>query len=257
MFIGRYKVTAIVKVREVDFSYGDKEVLKDINFDIYEGEIFGIIGGSGSGKSTILKLVVGLIRPTKGSIIVDGIDITKADEKGYFSLIRKFGILFQNSGLIGSMTVEENILLPLLQHTKLPIELLSTIVKARLSIVGLPDVMHLYPSELSGGMRKRVGLARAMALSPKLLFLDEPSSGLDPITSAALDDLILNINKKFKTTIVIVTHDLESIFHTLNRAIVLDTRKKGIIAEGAPKELMAKPANAFVESFFHRRPMEL
>jgi len=242
----------IIKVQNISVVFSDRPVLLDVSFSVYEGEIFAIIGGSGSGKSTLLKLMTGLLKPTKGKIIIDGIDITYWDESNYFDVIGKFGILFQNSGLIGSMTVKENIMLPLLHHTKLSVEQIEAITKYKLEQVGLKNVENLYPSELSGGMKKRAGLARALVLNPKVIFLDEPSSGLDPIASASLDDLIIELNKVLGSTIIVVTHDLESIFRIAHRAILLDGTTKGIIAEGDPKYLKENSPHPFVKAFFNR-----
>jgi len=244
----------IIKVKNVSVIFSDRPVLENVSFTVYEGEIFAIIGGSGSGKSTLLKLMTGLLKPTKGQIIIDTIDITNLDESNYFNVIGKFGILFQNSGLIGSMTIKENLMLPLLHHTKLSLEQIEAIVKYKLALVGLKNVETLYPSELSGGMKKRAGLARALVLNPKIIFLDEPSSGLDPIASASLDELIIELNKVLGSTIIVITHDLQSIFKIAHRAILLEGTTKGIIAEGDPKYLKENSAHPFVKAFFNRLP---
>lgn len=246
----------VIRVIDVSVSFGGKEVLSDINFTVNEGEIFAIIGGSGSGKSTLLKIITGLLRPTKGRILIYGKDLVSATETEYRAIMSRFGILFQNSGLIGSMTVLKNVMLPLLHHTKLEEHLIEAIAIEKLKLVGLGNAMNLYPSELSGGMRKRAGLARALVTDPGILFLDEPSSGLDPISSAALDELILELNRTFGSTIVLVSHDLESIFKVAERAILLDGKRKGIVAEGNPLELKERTNDPFVQAFFNRLPMD-
>lgn len=245
----------VIKVIDVSISFNGREVLSGINFFVKEGEIFAIIGGSGSGKSTLLRIMTGLLRPTKGKILIYGRDLVSATESEYRSIISRFGILFQNSGLIGSMTVLKNVMLPLLHHTRLEEHLIEAIAIEKLKLVGLGNAINLYPSELSGGMRKRAGLARALVTDPDILFLDEPSSGLDPISSAALDELILEINKTLGSTIVLVSHDLNSIFTVAQRAILLDGKRRGIVAEGNPVELKEKAKDPFVQAFFNRVPM--
>lgn len=242
----------IIKVRDLVAGYGDNIILNGISFEVYEGEIFVVLGGSGCGKSTLLKHLIGLVSPISGEILIDGEDISRCDDKTYQEVIKKFGVLYQSGALLGSMTVAENVALPIMEHTDLPKNFIDTLVRIKLNLVHLDGYENYLPAELSGGMKKRAGLARAMALNPRILFFDEPSAGLDPITSAELDNLILHINRSFKTTIVIVTHELESIFTVAHRVIMLDKRTKGIIAEGDPKYLKEHSKNPFVIQFFNR-----
>lgn len=244
---------AIIRVKDLVARYGEEVILEDISFDVYEGEIFVILGGSGCGKSTLMKHVIGLIPPYSGKIIVDGDDITNCDEATLQRVFRKIGVLYQGSALLGSMTLAENVALPIKEYTDLPPESVDTMVKMKLNQVNLDGYENHLPSELSGGMRKRAGLARAMALNPRILFFDEPSSGLDPVTSAELDDLIIHLNKTLGTTMVIVTHDLQSIFAVAHRVIMLDKATRGIIAEGDPKYLRDYSQNLFVKQFFNPR----
>ena len=246
----------IIQVKDLVARYGDETILQDISFDIYEGEIFVILGGSGCGKSTLLKHLIGLIRPYSGQVVIDGEDIARADSEGYHRLLRKIGILYQSGALFGSMTLAENVALPIVEYTDLASDLVSSLVRMKLSLVQLDGYEDYLPSEISGGMKKRAGLARAMALNPKILFFDEPSAGLDPVTSAGLDNLILHLNKSLGTTMVIVTHELESILTVAQRVIMLDKSTKGIIAEGDPRHLRETSRNPLVWRFFNRQPEE-
>ena len=246
----------IIQVKDLVARYGDETILQDISFEIYEGEIFVILGGSGCGKSTLLKHLIGLIRPYSGQVIIDGEDITRADSEGYHRLLRKIGVLYQSGALFGSMTLAENVALPIVEYTDLASDLVSSLVRMKLSLVQLDGYQDYLPSEISGGMKKRAGLARAMALNPKILFFDEPSAGLDPVTSAGLDNLILHLNKSLGTTMVIVTHELESILTVAQRVIMLDKSTKGIIAEGDPRHLRETSRNPLVWRFFNRQPEE-
>ncbi len=241
-----------IKVMEMVAGYGEDIILNRINFEVYEGEIFVILGGSGCGKSTLLKHLIGLNRPMGGNIVIDGVDIT--DDKGgnFQQVLQQCGILFQSGALFGSMTVAENVALPIQEHTDLPASYIDNIVKIKLAQVSLAGYENHLPSEISGGMRKRAGLARAMALNPKILFFDEPSAGLDPITSAELDQLIIRLNRSYGTTMVIVTHELPSIFTVAHRVIMLDKRFKNIIAEGSPQYLRDNSQNTYVRQFFNR-----
>jgi phospholipid/cholesterol/gamma-HCH transport system ATP-binding protein len=240
-------------VRDLRVGYGDVIILDQISFDVYEGEVFVILGGSGCGKSTLLKTMIGLIPPQAGQIILDGDEVSTEDEAQLQGILRKIGVLYQGAALFGSMTVAENVALPIEEYTTLPTESVNTLVRMKLGLVNLQGYENHFPSELSGGMKKRAGLARAMALNPKILFFDEPSAGLDPITSAELDDLILHLNRSLGTTMVIVTHELESIFTVAQRIIMLDKQSKKIIAEGDPKYLRDHSQNPFVKRFFNRR----
>ncbi len=241
----------IISVRNLTVGYGDQIVMRDISFDINEGEIFVILGRSGCGKTTLFKAIIGLLEPLTGEIFIDGDKVTPVAEGGSEGILRKIGVLFQSGALFSSMTVAENLALPLRQYTSLPEEIIEQLVIMKLSEVGLPRAAKSLPSELSGGMQKRVGLARAMALDARILFFDEPSAGLDPVTSAGLDRTILKINETLGTTMVLVTHELASIFAVTTRAIMLDAEEKNIIAEGNPAELK-ESSDPRVRDFFNR-----
>jgi len=243
----------IIQVRDVTVGYGTDIILEDISFDVLEGEIFIVLGGSGCGKSTLLKHLIGLIPPLSGHILIDGEDITSCNEATFKEILRKIGVLYQSTALFGSMTIAENVSLPIKEYTDLPQKSVDTLVKMKLNMVNLKGFENHLPSEISGGMRKRAGLARAMALNPKILFFDEPSAGLDPVTSVELDNLIIHLNKSLGTTMVIVTHELQSIFNVAHRVIMLDKQTKGIIAEGNPKHLKDNSENPFVRNFFNRK----
>lgn len=246
----------IIQVKDLVAKYGEDVIFDRISFDVYEGEIFVILGGSGCGKSTLLKHLIGLIRPYSGHITIDGDEISRSDDTTLQKVLRKTGVLYQSAALFGSMTLAENIALPIKEYTDLPQASVDCLVKMKLNLVDLDGYENHLPSELSGGMKKRAGLARAMALNPKILFFDEPSAGLDPVISAELDNLIIQVNRNLGTTMVIVTHDLESIFVVANRVIMLDKRYKGIIAEGDPRYLRDHSQNAFVRHFFNRQAEE-
>lgn len=248
---------AIIQVRDLVARYGADIILDRISFDVYEGEIFAVLGGSGSGKSTLLKHLLGLLQPAAGEIIIDGDGISDCDENRLQQILRKVGVLYQSAALFGSMTVAENVALPILAYTDLPEEYVSHLVRMKLNLVHLGGYENYLPSEISGGMKKRAGLARAMALNPKILFFDEPSAGLDPVTSAELDNLMLHLNKSLGTTMVIVTHELESIFAVADRVIMLHNSTRGIIAEGDPKYLRDQSRNPFVKQFFNRLPGDM
>lgn len=245
--------TECLKVENLVVKYNDDLILDDISFSVKSGEIFIIMGSSGSGKSTLLRHMVGLERPFSGQVFIEDTDIFSANERTYMDFLKKVGVLFQSSALIGSMTIAENIALPIIEHLDIDEKLIPMIVRMKLSTVGLASFEHHLPSEISGGMKKRAGLARAMALNPDILFLDEPSSGLDPITATGIDELILHINRTLGTTIVIVTHDLDSIFTVAQRAIMLDINTRKIIAEGKPLALKKGHENPEVRNFFLRR----
>ncbi|MDR3273911.1 MAG: ATP-binding cassette domain-containing protein [Puniceicoccales bacterium] len=238
-----------LEVKNLTMSYGAYVLMRNISFSVKSSEIFLIIGGSGCGKSTLLKYLIGLKECPSGKIFYDGVDITK-EQKNFYG---KFGVLYQSGALWSSLTIAENIALPFSEFTELSKSSIDSVVELKLSLVGLNGFGDFYPSQLSGGMKKRAGLARAMALDPDILFLDEPSAGLDPISAANLDDLILEIRKTFGTTIVIVTHDLDSIFNIGDRAIYLDAESKSIIAEGRPLNLRDKPVCDKVSDFLSRK----
>ena len=243
----------IIQVRDLTVGYGTDIILENISFDVLEGEIFIVLGGSGCGKSTLLKHLIGLIPPLSGRIRIDGEDISNCDEATFKTILKKIGVLYQSSALFGSMTIAENVSLPIKEYTDLPQKSVDTLVKMKLNMVNLKGYENHLPSEISGGMRKRAGLARAMALNPKILFFDEPSAGLDPVTSVELDNLIIHLNKSLGTTMVIVTHELQSIFNVAHRVIMLDKQTKGIIAEGNPMHLKDHSENPFVRNFFNRK----
>jgi phospholipid/cholesterol/gamma-HCH transport system ATP-binding protein len=244
----------MIQVRDLVAGWEEEIILDRISFDVYKGEIFVVLGGSGCGKSTLLKHLVGLYRPYSGQIIIDGEDISEGNPVRLLKVLRKIGVLYQGDALLGSMTLAENIGLPIAEYTDLSPDSLSILVKMKLNIVGLEGYETHLPSELSGGMKKRAGLARAMALNPKILFFDEPTAGLDPVTSAGIDNLIIQLNRSLGTTMVIVTHELASIFAVAHRVIMLDKNTRGIIAEGDPKYLRDHSPDPFVRQFFNREP---
>jgi phospholipid/cholesterol/gamma-HCH transport system ATP-binding protein len=243
----------LIKVRNLIAQYGEAVILDNITFDIFKGEVFVILGGSGCGKSTLLRHIVGLDRAVAGKVIIDGVDITSCTDKAFHNTLRKIGILFQSSALFGSMTIAENVALPIEEYSDLPKNAIEHLVRMKLCMVDLGGYENYLPSEISGGMKKRAGLARALALNPDIVFLDEPTSGLDPVSSAEIDELILNINKIIGTTIVVVTHELDSIFSIAQRVIMLDKSTKGIIAEGDPHWLKDNADNLSVRHFFNRQ----
>lgn len=245
---------AIIQVKNLTAGYGsDNIILEHVSFDVYEGEIFVILGGSGCGKSTLLKHLVGLLPPLAGRVSIDGVDLSACSEQALQQTLRKIGVLFQSGALLGSMTLAENVALPIREYTRLPQAAVDTLVRMKLNLVNLGGYEQYLPGEISGGMKKRAGLARAIALNPKILFFDEPSAGLDPIMSAELDNLILRLNKTLGTTMVIVTHELQSIFAVAQRVIMLDRQTKSIIAEGDPGFLRDQSQNRFVKQFFNRQ----
>ena len=246
----------VIIVEGLTVRYGDNTVLDNVSFEVYKGEIFVIAGGSGCGKSTLLKHIIGLETPQSGRIVINGVDTTNIDDKEMEKLRKNIGMLFQGSALFGSMTIGENVALPLTEFTDLSQHAMNLIVKMKLGMVDLSGYEDHFPSELSGGMKKRAGIARAMSLEPAMLFLDEPSAGLDPVTTAELDMLIKKINAGIGTTMVIVTHELETIFNVAHRIIMLDKETKGIIAEGDAKELKEHSQNRKVRNFFNRQVEE-
>lgn len=244
----------IIVVENLTARFGDNVVFEKVSFEVKRGEVLVVLGGSGCGKSTLLKHIIGLYRPYTGRIWIDGIDVNTADPKELQKLRRKIGVAFQSGALFGSMTLAENVALPLMGHSDLGPKEIEALVKLKLAMVGLAGYENHLPSELSGGMQKRAGLARAMALDPEVLFFDEPSAGLDPVTGAGLDILIRNINAGLGTTMVVVTHELASIFAIAHRVIMLDKEAKGIIAEGNPLDLKEHATDPRVYNFFNRQP---
>jgi len=244
----------IIQVRDLIAGYDEEVILDRVSFNVHEGEIFVILGESGCGKSTLLKSLIGLIQPLSGKIIIDEHEISRCDAVTFQKVIRKFGVLYQGAALFGSMTIAENVALPITEYTDLPRTAIDTLVAMKLNMVNLGGYENHLPSEISGGMKKRAGLARAMALNPRILFFDEPSAGLDPVTSAEIDELIIHINKSLGTTMVIVTHELQSIFKVAHRVLMLDRQTRGVIAEGDPAHLRDHSQNIFVSRFFNRLP---
>lgn len=244
--------TTIIDVKNLTVGYEDEIVLENVSFEVRQGEIFIILGGSGCGKSTLMNHVIGLHEPQQGTILIHGKNLVNADRRLREEILSSFGVSFQGGALLGSMTLLDNIMLPLSEHTALPEKAIRWIARQKLKLVGLEGYDLHMPSQLSGGMQKRAALARAMALDPDILFLDEPSAGLDPVTAARLDELILQLSNTFGVTFVIVTHELQSIFSLAGRAIMLDKDSKGIIAEGNPNDMKNDRSNPAVWRFFNR-----
>lgn len=242
----------IITVRDLDVAYGESVILKNINFTVNRGDIFIIMGASGCGKSTLLRSMVGLLEPAKGTVSFGAISFWDTEEEDRLRLLRSFGVLFQGGALWSSMTLAENIALPLQEYTDLKPETITEVVSFKLSLVGLAGFEEHYPAEISGGMRKRAGLARAIALNPDILFFDEPSAGLDPVSARLLDNLIIELSKSLGATVIIVTHDLASIFAVGNNSVFIDGETKTIIAEGDPKELLASSKDHKIRSFLTR-----
>jgi len=243
----------IIRVENFTAAYDGEVVLENVNFEVFTGEIFSILGSSGSGKSTLLKHMIGLYKPAAGRILIEGHDIAAAQGEEKRQILRTFGVMYQSGALFGSMTLLENVCLPLEEFTELPPDAIRLIALLKLKQVGLESAGDLMPAELSGGMQKRGAIARAMALDPRVLFLDELSAGLDPVTSAELDELVLSLSRSLKITFVVVTHELPSIFTIADRVIMLDKQAKGIVAMGKPQELRDHSDNPGVRQFFLRQ----
>ncbi len=242
-----------ISVEGVTIAYGDKVIQKDLTFQVRRGEVFVILGGSGCGKSSLLNNMIGLYRPVTGRILFGGDDIVTAEGADRLRLLRKFGVMYQSGALFGSMTVLENVRLPLDEFTDLGAAEKDLVAAAKLNLVGLLPAAAQKPSALSGGMQKRAGIARAMSLDPGILFLDEPSAGLDPITSAGLDKTIKELSKGLGITFVVVTHELQSIYAIADRCVMLDARTKTMIAEGKPADLRDHSDDPYVRQFFLRQ----
>jgi phospholipid/cholesterol/gamma-HCH transport system ATP-binding protein len=241
----------VISIRGVSMSYGERRVLDRVDLDVRRGEILVLLGGSGSGKSTLLKHVLGLARPEAGSITIDGVDITRCSPSELGAVRRRIGVAFQAGALFNSMSVEDNVALPLRELTRLADSTIKLVVWMKLVAVGMADAGSLYPPELSGGMRKRAAVARAMALDPEILILDEPSAGLDPIVSAGLDELILFLNRSFGITILVVTHEMESAFRIADRVAML---YQGRLIAVDKKDQFAGHAHPRIRQFLDRQP---
>ena len=246
----------VINVLNVEAGYQDSSVLREVTFSVNKGDVFAILGGSGCGKSTLLKHMIGLTPPLKGEIRLMGDRIFGGTQEESERALRHFGVTYQSGALFGSMTLLENVCLPLESFSDLPLDARILVAEMKLELVGLKDYAGYFPSDISGGMKKRAAIARAMALDPALLFLDEPSAGLDPVTSAGLDRLILRLRDTQGVTVVMVTHELPSIFAVADRCIMLDKQTQSLIAEGSPADLRDHSANATVRAFFNREAKE-
>jgi phospholipid/cholesterol/gamma-HCH transport system ATP-binding protein len=242
----------LIEARDLTIGYGERLVLEAINFQVHRGEVFAILGASGSGKSTLLKHLIGLYEPMRGDVLISGASLVHAEGDERLRILRKFGVLYQSGALFGSLTAVENVRLPLDEFTELPEVAKDLIALSKLRLVGLESAATKLPADLSGGMQKRAGIARAIVMDPCVVFLDEPSAGLDPITSAGLDALIRELARVLGITFVMVTHELPSIFAVADRVVVLDPRTRGIVAEGAPAWLREHAALPWVRQFLNR-----
>jgi phospholipid/cholesterol/gamma-HCH transport system ATP-binding protein len=243
---------AAIVVEEVDIAYGDFVIQRNLDFAVRRGEIFVIMGGSGCGKTTVMRTMIGLKAPARGRVITDGVSFWQAEAAVRERLARSFGVVYQSGALWSSMTLAENVALPLGEYTDLTRAEIRDVVALKLALVGLAGFEDFYPSAISGGMRKRAGVARALALDPQFLFFDEPSAGLDPVTSSLLDDLIVELRDSLGTTMVMVTHELPSIFAIADNAVYLDAETKTMLATGKPKDLLRDPPDPTIAAFLTR-----
>jgi len=241
-----------ITVRDLTMAYGDFVVMHDLNFAINRGDVFIIMGGSGCGKSTMMTILIGLKRPAAGQVFYADVNFWEADPAARDVIIRRAGVMYQGGALWSSMTLAENVGLPLETYTDLSPRQIRDVVQMKLALVGLAGFEEFYPSEISGGMQKRAGIARAMALDPEILFFDEPSAGLDPVSARRLDDLILQLRESLGTTMVVVTHELASIFTIGNNSVFLDASKRTMTATGDPKKLLADTTDPTLRLFLTR-----
>jgi phospholipid/cholesterol/gamma-HCH transport system ATP-binding protein len=241
-----------IRIQDLTMAYGDFVIQRNLNFDVHRGDIFIIMGGSGCGKSTLMRHLVGLNRPASGRVLYEGQSLWDAADEDRDQILRRCGVMYQSGALWSSMTLAENVALPLGEYTNLNPEQIQEIVSLKLALVGLAGFEAFYPSEISGGMQKRAGLARAMALDPDILFFDEPSAGLDPVSARRLDDLILELRDSLGATVVIVTHELASIFAIGGNSVFLDAETRTMIAGGDPKILLAESNDPKVRQFLTR-----
>lgn len=241
--------TPIISVKGLAKSFGGQQIWDNLNLDVYRGEIVGIVGGSGVGKSVLLRVITGLVTPDSGTISVFGRDVRELNREEKIDMESRWGVLFQDGALFSSLSVLQNIQVPMREHLDLPRSIMNDLAYLKLAMVGLPpDAAHKFPSELSGGMRKRAGLARALSLDPEIVFLDEPTAGLDPIGASAFDQLIRKLQQTLGLTVYMVTHDLDTIFTVCDRVAVLADKK--IVRTGTPADLRARPMHPWIEEYF-------
>ena len=244
----------ILKATDLSVGYDGQPVLRNLSFEVRPREIFAILGGSGSGKTTILKTLIGILPPLAGELEIAGVSLTRTPPERWAHVFRSMGVLFQTGALLADLTLAENVMLPIRAQTDLPESTARILACLKLSQVGLADAESRFPNEISGGMRKRAGVARAMSLDPPILVLDEPSSGLDPVTAAELDQLVLGLRQDLGITVILVTHDLASTFAVADRCILIDREVAGIRAEGVPARLRDEHPDPAVRAFFRREP---
>lgn len=241
-----------ITVQDLTMAYGDNVIMNKLNFQVKPSEIFAIMGGSGCGKSTLMRHLIGLKEPSVGDVFINDANLWKASRQERETIMGQFGVLYQSGALFSALTLAENVMVPLQRHSKLNKKQMLELAEYKLALVGLCGFENYFPSEISGGMRKRAGLARAMALDPKILFFDEPSAGLDPISAKRLDNLILELRDSLKTTIILVTHELDSIFGIVDNVIFLDAEQKMATATGNPHDLLNNTDNPTLHHFLTR-----